>query len=258
MKARRACGCWDGQRPCKATAKLLETLSGSGTLFAETVSVGRNADVKLARAHQEQGNALVYQQLALEGDARLQNFNLWTEAESLRGCTAARLIGRGAAFEQLDAMLAGGRQKFDLNQVTVHEATDSTSRSSLRNALLGRSVGVFDGMIKIPPSGQKTDSMLEAHSMLLSDQASSNNIPGLEIEADDVKAAHSASVVHVEEEPLFYLLSRGLALEEAREMVVMGFLESLLRRLPEGFQEGLEAALDRKWRQLTAPGEGSA
>jgi Fe-S cluster assembly scaffold protein SufB len=132
----------------------------------------------------------------------------------------------------------------------VHVATGTSSFTEIKSVLSGSAKNVFNGMIKILPSGQKTNAMLEAHSMLLSEQASSNNIPGLEIEADDVSATHSASVAQVLDEQLFYLESRGIKKDLARQLIVTSFIESVIYRLPEEFREQLFVLVEKNLEKL--------
>ena len=230
-----------------AHANLLERVKGGNALLAETIALEPNADLTCSRMQLAGGWNGLSQQRILGRNAKFRGLNLWTEGENVKGSLCSALNGQGSSVEQLDAMLMNGRQKADLHLLTVHGEENTSAYSSMKNVLTGRSTANFDGMIKILPKGQKAESKLEAHSLLLSKEAKSRNVPGLEIEADDVKAKHSASVAHIEEEPLFYLTSRGLPVWEAQEMIIMGFLESLLHQMPPALHEALATELRRKW-----------
>ncbi len=232
-----------------ARTKLLERVTGGNALLAETISLEPNADIVCTRIQLATGWNGLSQQQILGRDARFKGLNLWVEGENVKGSLCLALNGRGSSAEQFDAMLLGGKQKADVHLLTVHGEEHTSAYSAMRNVLTGRSTANFDGMIRILPKGQKTESKLEAHSLLLSKEAKSRNVPGLEIEADDVKAKHSASVAHIEEEPLFYLTSRGVPREEAQEMIIMGFLESLVHQMPPVFQDTLSMELRKKWAQ---------
>ncbi|MEK6941337.1 MAG: SufD family Fe-S cluster assembly protein, partial [archaeon] len=160
------------------------------------------------------------------------------------------LIGQGGSVNQLDFALLDGNQLFGLNNMAMHAATDTQSYTEIKSVLAGCAKNIFDGMIKILPSGQRANALLQAHSILLSDGASSNNIPGLEIEADDVKATHSASVVQILDEQVFYLESRGIKKDIAKQLIVTSFLGSVILRLPKAFQDGLFLAVSQKMEKI--------
>src|SRR3954454_24733095 len=89
-------------------------------------------------------------------------------------------------------------------------------------------------MIRVDPGAQQTDAFQESRHLLLSKSAHADAIPGLEIEANDVRCTHAAAVAQIDPEQLHYLRSHGLAVEEAKRLVIEGFLEPLLERLEPG------------------------
>ena len=103
-------------------------------------------------------------------------------------------------------------------------------------------------MIKIVKEAKNSRSYLAHHAMILERSAKSDAIPGLEIDNNEVKATHSASVAQIDEEQLFYLMARGLSPDEARKMVVLGFFEPVLSRVPiEQTREGARFMIEGKW-----------
>jgi Fe-S cluster assembly scaffold protein SufB len=97
-------------------------------------------------------------------------------------------------------------------------------------------------------AAKNSRSYLAHHAMILERTAKSDGIPGLEIDNNEVKATHSASVAQLDEEQLFYLLARGLTLDEARKMIVLGFFEPVLSRVPiEQTREGARFMIEGKW-----------
>ena len=221
-------------------------------LLNETVFLGKGCAASFLRVHSHSAGcqALVFQQTVVEKDAGLLNSNAWLEGKLLRANTFNSLVGQGASVNQLDFALLGGSQLFDLNNTAMHIATDTQSCTEIKSVLAGCAKNIFDGMIKILPSGQRANALLQAHSILLSDGASSNNIPGLEIEADDVKATHSASVVQILDEQVFYLESRGIKKDIAKQLIVTSFLGSVILRLPKAFQDGLFLAVSQKMEKI--------
>ena len=91
----------------------------------------------------------------------------------------------------------------------------------------------FNGMIKILKDAQNSNDFLQQDSLMLSQDAKANAIPGLEIEANEVKASHGATAKPVDPEQKFYLMSRGLSEEQAEAMVVTGFLARTIEKIPD-------------------------
>lgn len=231
---------------------LLETVRGENVRFNQTVLVQENASVSFASLFDFSAYSLVGLQSVLQHDSQLHSANAWMKGEMTRGRVSNVLNGSGASMVQRDWNLGSQKDRLDLDLLLLHKNHSTKSHSVFKSVLDQSAYSVFEGMIKILPSGQQTTAFLEAHGLLLSPNASNNNIPGLEIEADDVKATHSASVSHLDEEALFYLLSRGIDEKAAKQMVAMGFLESLVHELPLSFQAPLVQALESKWDSISA------
>ncbi|MDO8538203.1 MAG: SufD family Fe-S cluster assembly protein [archaeon] len=176
-------------------------------------------------------------------DSKLNSFYAWFGGKQVISKVKNHLQGQGA--ELLHSELATGQQKerYDFNSDIFHEVPETTGKITFKAVLDDFSSSIFDGMIKIFEKAQVTNSFLEAHSILLSKNASSNNIPGLEIEANDVKATHSASVHKIDEEQLFYLNSRGINQREAQKIIVQSFFEALTNRIS---QENLREIFNNK------------
>jgi Fe-S cluster assembly protein SufD len=146
----------------------------------------------------------------------------------------AELRGAGANSDMLGLYFGDGDQHFDHNTRQDHSAPSSKSDLLYKGALDGRSRAVFRGIIKVHRGAQQTDAYQTNRNLLLSGDARADSLPNLEIEADDVKCSHGASVGELDREHLFYLMSRGLPRPQAERLVVMGFLGEVLARLPLG------------------------
>jgi Fe-S cluster assembly protein SufD len=106
-------------------------------------------------------------------------------------------------------------------------------------------------MIRVDPGAQQTDAFQESRNLLLSPDAHADAIPGLEIEADDVRCTHAAAIAQIDRDQLFYLTARGLDPAEARGLIIEGFLEALVERLPAGkVREEISAALERRLAEI--------
>lgn len=138
-------------------------------------------------------------------------------------------------------------QHFDLDTQQNHNAPLTTTDLLFKGAAKDQARTVWQGMIKSLPKMQKIDGYQANRNLLLSDDARMDGIPGLEIEADDVKCSHAATFGTLEETPIHYLMSRGIPRDEAELMVIGGFFDELLQRIPfDRVRERLQAEIEAK------------
>jgi Fe-S cluster assembly protein SufD len=164
-----------------------------------------------------------------------------------------RLAGAGADARVTGAYATHGRQHIDFDTTQEHAAPNTTSDLAFRGVLQGRSSAVWKGNIIVDPGAQKTDAFQESRNLLISKRAHADAIPGLEIQANDVRCTHAAAVAQVDPEQLFYLRSHGLPEETAKRLVIEGFLAALVERFPEGsVRETLAATLERRLELILA------
>ena len=121
-----------------------------------------------------------------------------------------KLAGRGSSAKVTGAYAGDGTQHLDYDTTQEHAAEDTTSDLAFRGVLAERATAVWRGMIRVDPGAQRTDAFQESRNLLLSTDAHADAIPGLEIEADDVRCTHAAAVAQVDPEQLYYLRSHGL------------------------------------------------
>ena len=156
--------------------------------------------------------------------------------------------GSGSTARVTGAYAGHGTQHIDYDTTQEHAAPHTTSDLAFRGVLRDRATAVWSGMIKVDPGAQRTDAFQENRNLLLSDGAHADAIPGLEIEANDVRCTHAATVARLDKDALFYLQSRGLDRPDAERLLVGGFLEVIAGRL-EGstfLQDTVSAALQRE------------
>jgi Fe-S cluster assembly protein SufD len=188
-------------------------------------------------AVQRLGTGAFYQsaQRTLAGrDATLDTLNVGLGASVSRVDLNARLLGPGANSDMLGLYFGDGSQHFDFNTSQDHVTPNTSSDLLYKGALDGSSRAVFRGVIRVHPGAQKTDAYQKNRNLLLSPKAHADSLPNLEIQADDVKCSHGATVGELDEEAKFYLMSRGLDRVQAERLVVLGFLGEVLSRLPLG------------------------
>ena len=158
-----------------------------------------------------------------------------------------RLGGEGADARVTGAYATHGRQHIDFDTTQEHAAPNTTSDLAFRGVLQGRSTAVWKGNIIVDPGAQKTDAFQESRNLLISKRAHADAIPGLEIQANDVRCTHAAAVAQVDPEQLFYLRSHGLDDGIAKRLVIEGFLAALVERFEEGpVRDVLAQALERR------------
>jgi Fe-S cluster assembly protein SufD len=162
---------------------------------------------------------------------------------------AASLEGQGSRSDMLGLYFARGDQHFDHNTRQDHVSSHANSDLLYKGALFDRSKTIFRGVIRVFPGAQRTDAYQTNRNLLLSERAEAVSLPNLEIEADDVKCSHGATVGQLDEEEMFYLRSRGLTREQAEKLVIFGFFGEVLDRLPlPGVVEELKQAIEAKIR----------
>ena len=157
------------------------------------------------------------------------------------------LAGEGATGRMSGFYFTDGDQHLDHDTQQNHLAPHTTSDLLFKGALKGHSRSVWQGMIYVAPAAQKTDGYQANRNLVLSPNARADSIPGLEILADDVRCTHGATVGKLEEEPLFYLKSRGIPSREAERLLVEGFFDPIMQRIPfEGVRARFQQAIHEK------------
>ncbi len=203
-------------------------------------------------AVQRLGHGVFYQSVQgtlAERNATLDTLNVALGASVTRVDLKVRLLGPGASSDMLGLYFGDGDQHFDFNTSQDHVAPNTSSDLLYKGALDGASRGAFRGIIRVLPGAQGTDAYQTNRNLLLSPKSRADSLPNLEIEADDVKCSHGATVGQLDAEARFYLMSRGLSLIQAERLVVLGFLGEVLAKLPLG---GVEHKVTRLIEQKLA------
>jgi Fe-S cluster assembly protein SufD len=157
------------------------------------------------------------------------------------------LVGEGAVGRMSGFYFTDKNQHLDHDTQQNHYAPNTTSDLLFKGALMEQSRSVWQGMIYVAPGAQKTDGYQANRNLVLSRQARADSIPGLEIMADDVRCTHGATVGKIDQDELFYLQSRGINVPEAERLIVQGFFEPIMQRIPfEGVKNRLDQAINRK------------
>jgi Fe-S cluster assembly protein SufD len=210
------------------------------------IHVGNGAHVRYA-AIQDWGAGMTHlavQRAKTGRDAEIRTLSLGFGADLARTETEVELAEPGGFSEQLGVFFADGEQHFDHRSSQDHVAPSCTSDLLYKGALRDHSRAVYSGWVYVRPGAQKTDAMQTSRNIVLSEHAKADAIPNLEIEANDVRCGHAASVGPVEDDTLFYLESRGIPHDEAERLIVTGFFQEVLDRVQiDEVREGAEAAI---------------
>jgi Fe-S cluster assembly scaffold protein SufB len=241
------------QVPCGPDIQCAEGETVPQSLFHGTTEVRLGAGSSLAMASIQDlgpGQIAFQHRYATIGEGASLHWALAQLGGRLvRSRVDNRLEGDRSSVEQVEIVFGGEQQLFDLTSYTRHIGRDTTGNLLSKGALLDRSRSFMKGLIVIEKSAVGTDSFLGEFGMNLSKAARAVAIPSLEIDQPDCRrAAHSSSVGPIDPTQLFYLESRGIAPDEARKFIVLGFLEPVVARVPlESARDRLRDLLEAKW-----------
>ncbi len=161
----------------------------------------------------------------------------------------AGLTGNGSAAELVGVFFTDHDQRYSINTLSNHDALSTNAETLVKGVLTDESRVEFEGMIRVQPKAQQTASFLSVHTLLLSQKCRAESIPSLEIGANEVSASHGATTGKIDEEQLFYLMVRGIPREEAERIIVQGFFEPVLQRIPlENLRTRLRRSIVRRMR----------
>jgi Fe-S cluster assembly protein SufD len=174
-----------------------------------------------------------YQHARLARDAKLITLNFGMGGRLSKTDVEVELRGPGAESDMLGLVFADGDQQFDYHTLQGHRSPDTRSDLLYKNALDGNSHSIYTGVIVIERGAQRSNAYQANRNLLLSNGARAATEPKLEIEADDVRCTHGATVGPIDEEQLFYLSSRGLDPEVGSRLIVEGFFQEVFEKVGE-------------------------
>jgi Fe-S cluster assembly protein SufD len=210
------------------------------------IYIGDGARVRYASI-QEWGTGVTHlgiQRATLGRDADFRSLAVGFGASLARAEAETVLAGSGGFSEMLGVFFADGTQHFDHRSEQDHVADHCTSDLLYKGALRDESRAVYSGWVHVRKDAQRTDAMQTSRNLVLSERAKAQAIPNLEIEANDVRCGHAASVGPVDDEALFYLESRGIPRAEAERLIVTGFFQEVFDRVTlDEVRRGAELAI---------------
>lgn len=226
LRAHTLCLLEDGARASLVEAGM--SLDDAESLVSAETEVFLGAGAALERRSIQYFNTNVRcarrESAVLGANAKFKAFAMLLGARLDRHESAVRLAGEGADARLFSVGAACAGQCFDQRTFQDHMSPNAASDLLYKNGVFGGGKTVFSGMIDVKPGAQGTQAYQSNRNLLMDDDAKAFSLPGLEIEANDVKCTHGATNGPIDEEQLFYLRCRGIGLAQARAMLLEGFL----------------------------------
>ncbi|MBT3239278.1 MAG: Fe-S cluster assembly protein SufD [Chloroflexi bacterium] len=198
------------------------------------IHVGKAANLRFVEL-QSWGNHLwnfSHERANVERDGRLDWIFGAVGTKLTKNFTEINLVGEGSEGRMSGFYFTDREQHLDHDTQQNHMAPHTTSDLLFKGALKDNSRSVWQGMIYVAPGAQQTDGYQSNPNLVLSDDARADSIPGLEILADDVRCTHGATIGKIDEEEVFYLGARGIPREEAKRIIIEGFFDPIMQRIP--------------------------
>lgn len=240
----------DGARATllEETSSASESIAGLHVGCVELI-VGRNANLRYVQLQNWNQNSwhFAHQAGVVGSNASLQWTVVGLGSKLSHIHQDINLNGRAATAEVNGVTFASDRQKISYYTQQHHKAQGTHSDLLYKEVLRDDARVIWRGMIKVDPAAQQTDGYQRSDALMLSDDARCDSIPGLEIEADDVRCTHGATTGRVDQDQIFYCMSRGISRKEAMHMIVEGFFQQVYDRIPvEVVRETLSRTVQSK------------
>lgn len=228
-------------------------VAGKG-LYTEVVEakVGEGASLTLSvvEAMEEDSVLFVDRGMVVDGRGTGKLVGAWFGGKFVMGKHKVMPVGSEANVEDVQVLFGYDSQHYDLTTYLNFTAPMTKGESTIRAVLKDTARAVLYGMIDVQHEVQHADAYLSEHTLLLNSGARADSIPGLEIMTDEVRATHGATVGPIDEEKIFYLMSRGLSRTEAQKLIVAGFFEPALGKIGiEEVRGHVEEVIERRMGQ---------
>lgn len=183
----------------------------------------------------------------VEKDAKISWYSGMFGAHLCRFKIDSVMNGSGARSEDVQIVFGTDNQLFDITSNLDHVGFSTRGKVLVKSIVKDTAKSLFKGMIKIRKNAQTSEAYLAGHAILLNKGAQAEAIPGLEIETNEVKATHAASVSQIDEEQIFYLMCKGLDREGAKREIINGFVEPLSRKMGPFIRAWISYLFENKW-----------
>jgi Fe-S cluster assembly protein SufD len=222
----------------------LRSESGGSIAVADLVA-GRGSRITYVNAQElsRSARAMHISSTTVFRDAEVKALQLHLGASFSRSESVSDLVGEGARSDMLGVSLPGGAQLVDMRTLQHHAAPRATSDLLYKNALYDKGKTVFSGLITVDEGAHFTDAYQKCRNLLNSADCEADSMPGLEINADQVKCSHGTTSSPISEDELFYLKARGIPDKDSRRLIATGFVEDVIAKLGN---DDLAAHLDER------------
>lgn len=217
-----------------------------------TIEIGASAELEFLALENSSSttNTPVIQNVVLSDNARARFFTGIFSSLDLR--ITATLSGNKTVFENHALYFGSAADSIALTYLSEHHGKETMSRTIVHGVAAEKSHISFTGSINIHQTGSGTDGFLGHEGILLGEKARIDALPGLEIGTDDVKATHTSAIHYISPEQLFYLQSRGMNETEGKQLIITGFLESILSTVTDdALKSSIHALIEERQKMIT-------
>ena len=203
----------------------------------------------------EVSRMIAIKETSTDRDARSKSFILNTGASWARNESLSRLDAPGAHSDMLSVSIPDHEQEYDQRTFQHHVSPNTNSDLLYKNTLYGHSKTVFSGLISVDEKAHHTDAYQTCRNLFMSDDCEANSMPGLEINADQVACSHGSTSAQIADEEIFYLQARGIAPDQARQLIARGYsVEAVMRLKNEETEALILKFIDEKFARIATAG----
>jgi Fe-S cluster assembly protein SufD len=234
-----------------------EELSPGVIIAYNDLAAGQNSqlDYVAIQAVNEVTRVIQINETSTARDASARGFVLNTGASWARNESLSRLEGAGSRSDMLSVSIPAREQEYDQRTFQHHISPGAYSDLLYKNSLYDHSRTIFSGLIFVDESAHHTDAYQTCRNLLMSDTCEANSMPGLEINADQVKCSHGSTSSQISDEEIFYLRARGIDPVRARQLIARGFSVEVVERLNDEATEALVLSfIDEKFAHIASGG----
>ena len=234
-----------------------EELSPGVIIAYNDLAAGQNSqlDYVAIQAVNEVTRVIQINETSTARDASARGFVLNTGASWARNESLSRLEGAGSRSDMLSVSIPAREQEYDQRTFQHHVSPGAYSDLLYKNSLYDHSRTIFSGLIFVDESAHHTDAYQTCRNLLMSDTCEANSMPGLEINADQVKCSHGSTSSQISDEEIFYLRARGIDPVRARQLIARGFSVEVVERLNDEATEALVLSfIDEKFAHIASGG----
>lgn len=222
----------------EATIIEQQLIIGKGKVFTNFLSekiIGQNAKLN-STLFQNEGNlgfSVNTNQVKISRDGHYDNTTITLSGQVVRNNHNVVLVGQNSQAHLNGLFSSNGNQLIDNHTLMDHQVPHCESNELYKGIINGKSTGVFNGKIFVRKDAQKTNAYQSSKNILLSDDATINTKPQLEIYADDVKCSHGTSTGKIDENAMFYLNARGIGKESAKKLLLNSFAQEVINKVAD-------------------------